>query len=115
MDSFQQIFDRAATFHGGTKVLEDLLPKPLSFKKLKAIPNDRWLAQMTKCVFRAGFSWKVIDNKWANFETAFDGFDAHKNAMKSSFIIKRGLDERTISPAPLEFIVDQWNSEHTHP
>ncbi len=96
MDNFQQIFDRAAAFHGGTKVLEDLLPKPLSPKKLKAIPNDRWLAHMAKCVFRAGFSWKVIDNKWANFETAFDGFDAHKNAMKSDDDLSELLKDKGI-------------------
>lgn len=83
MDSYQQIFDRAAARHGGANALEALLPKPLSVKNLKAIPDDRWLAHMTKCVFRAGFSWKVIESKWPNFETAFDGFDPHKNAMKS--------------------------------
>lgn len=83
MDSYQEIFDRAAKRHGGTDALEALLPKPLSVKELRAIPDDRWLAFMTKCVFRAGFSWKVIENKWPNFEVAFDGFDPHKNAFKS--------------------------------
>lgn len=83
MDSFQAIYDRAARHQGGAEALEESLPKPLSVKKLTAIPGDRWLAFMTKCVFRAGFSWKVIESKWSNFETAFDRFDPNKNALKS--------------------------------
>ncbi|MEZ5716684.1 MAG: DNA-3-methyladenine glycosylase I [Paracoccaceae bacterium] len=30
---------------------------------------------MTKCIFRAGFDWKVVEAKWDGFETAFHGFD----------------------------------------
>ncbi len=30
---------------------------------------------MAKCLFQAGFHWKVIEAKWPGFETAFEGFD----------------------------------------
>ena len=30
---------------------------------------------MTRCVFRAGFVWRVIDNKWPGFEEAFSNFN----------------------------------------
>lgn len=30
---------------------------------------------MTRCVFQAGFNWKVIDAKWDGFVAAFDQFD----------------------------------------
>jgi len=96
MGSYQQIFDRAAERHGGAEALEALLPKPLSPKKLKTIPDDRWLAHITKCVFRAGFSWKVIENKWPNFETTFDGFDPRKNAIKSDDDLSRLLKDKGI-------------------
>lgn len=34
-----------------------------------------YLEVLTKAVFESGMSWKVIENKWAGFQEAFDGFD----------------------------------------
>ena len=47
------------------------------------MPDARWLAQMTRCVFQAGFKWKVIDAKWPGFEIAFHGFAPAVNATMS--------------------------------
>ena len=49
-------------------------------KSLKKVPDDRYLATMTRCVFNAGFNWKVIDAKWDGFELAFEGFDPNRLA-----------------------------------
>jgi 3-methyladenine DNA glycosylase Tag len=38
---------------------------------------------MTKAVFRSGFVWKIIENKWPGFEEAFEGFDTMSCAMLS--------------------------------
>ena len=35
---------------------------------------------MTKAVFQAGFSWQVVNDKWPNFQKAFDGFDVDRVA-----------------------------------
>ena len=75
MTRFQPIYDRAAKRKGGEAALRKLLPKPLSAKKLAAIGDDRYLAEMTKCIFRSGFVWRVVENKWSNFEEAFHGFN----------------------------------------
>ena len=32
-------------------------------------------------MFQAGFNWKVIENKWSGFESAFHNFDIGKCAM----------------------------------
>ena len=39
---------------------------------------------MTKCINQAGFSWKVIENKWPEFEVAFFGFDLRKLGLLSA-------------------------------
>ncbi|MGB3809671.1 MAG: DNA-3-methyladenine glycosylase I [Parvibaculum sp.] len=83
MESFKTIHARAAKRHGGEKALEALLTKPKSTAALKKIPDDRWLAAMTKSVFQAGFSWKVVEAKWPGFEEAFDHFDPHRVAFYS--------------------------------
>jgi len=80
MHHFDDIFDMAANRHGGCDALESKLSKPKSPAELAALPEDRWLSIITKTVFQAGFNWKVIENKWEGFETAFDGFDVGRCA-----------------------------------
>ena len=85
MQSFDEIYARAAERKGGAEALEQQLAEHRSKPRdeLAAIPDDRWLAEMTRGVFRAGFNWRVIDNKWPGFEAAFHGFDAPLNAAMS--------------------------------
>ncbi len=75
MRSFNKIEAIAAKRKGGEAKLEHLLSHPLSPGKIRKVPADRWLAEMTKCVFQAGFNWRVIENKWPEFEKAFERFD----------------------------------------
>ena len=85
MRSFAEIYAEAAERKGGEAALEALVTeyRPKSQAELRAIPDDRWLAQMTKSVFQAGFSWKVIETKWPGFERAFHGFAPPVNAAMS--------------------------------
>ena len=83
MDSFASIFERACERKGGMRALEALLPEPLPATALAEIADADMLAEMTKCVFRAGFVWQIIENKWAGFEAAFHGFDVRRCAMLS--------------------------------
>jgi 3-methyladenine DNA glycosylase Tag len=81
MRHFTEIFDIAATHQGGTDALNAQLTKPLTHAELAAIPEDRWLAQLSKNVFNAGFNWQVVEAKWTGFEAAFNGFDVAKCSM----------------------------------
>jgi 3-methyladenine DNA glycosylase Tag len=85
MKAFGEIWREAAARKGGDKALEALVAEhPVrTAAELAAIPDDRWLAQMSKCVFQAGFSWKVIEAKWPGFERAFHAFDPEINAVMS--------------------------------
>ncbi|WP_170422784.1 DNA-3-methyladenine glycosylase I [Ruegeria arenilitoris] len=80
MRHFDEVFKIAADRHGGAAALEQKLSKPKSLEDLAAMPDDRWLSIITKTIFQAGFNWKVIENKWEGFETAFDGFDVGRCA-----------------------------------
>ena len=72
--SFANIHERALTRKGGREALGALLPTVATPDELSGLGDDRYLAEMTRCVFRAGFVWRVIDNKWSGFEAAFEGF-----------------------------------------
>ncbi|TNC79833.1 MAG: 3-methyladenine DNA glycosylase [Oleiphilus sp.] len=71
---FEPIMVRATERKGGRAALEHLLLQPASARQIAAIPEDRFLSTMTKCINQAGFSWKVIEQKWPEFEEAFFGF-----------------------------------------
>ena len=43
--------------------------------------NDAgYLEELTKAIFRAGFSWRVINDKWPRFQEAFHRFDVTRVA-----------------------------------
>ena len=77
MTPFAEIFALAAERKGGKAALEQILAKSASRSpaEIAAIPDDRVLAEMTRRVFYASFSAKVIDAKWPAFEEGFCRFD----------------------------------------
>lgn len=81
MRSYDELFAIAAARKGGPEALEALLEPASDPATIAQIPDDRWLATFTRCVFQAGFNWKVIEAKWPGFETAFDGFNVARCAM----------------------------------
>lgn len=85
MRAFEDIYARAASRKGGADALEALVAEHPSRTpdELALLADDRWLAEMSRCVFQAGFNWRVIDNKWPGFERAFHGFDPAINAVMS--------------------------------
>ena len=83
MKKFSKLYDLAAARKGGDGALEALITKPESPATLARIPDDRWLSAIAKSVFRAGFNWKVVENKWPDIEAAYDGFDPRGVAFQS--------------------------------
>lgn len=91
MRSMTEISRIAAKRKGGTDALERLLSRPLSPRKIRKIPDDRWLSAMSKCIFQAGFNWQIIENKWPRFEKVFEGFDVNRWIMMSDDDLDRLL------------------------
>jgi len=80
MEKYSTIFHRAANRHGGEEALTAKLAQSRANHPAKSMSDDRWLAELTKRIFQAGFSWKVIETKWDGFEKAFWGFDPSRCA-----------------------------------
>lgn len=83
MKKFKFIQETATKRKGGKKELARLLTPPTKATQLAKIEDQRYLAQMTRCVFNAGFHWRVITAKWDGFEEAFHGFDLGQLLTKS--------------------------------
>ncbi|MEL7231248.1 MAG: DNA-3-methyladenine glycosylase I, partial [Pseudomonadota bacterium] len=62
----------------------------------KSVSDADYLRWMTRVVFGAGFSAKVIMNKWENFEAAFARFEPHSVAFFSDEDMDRLLSDKGI-------------------
>jgi 3-methyladenine DNA glycosylase Tag len=96
MISFASLLKLAKKNKGGKDELAAILPEVKTSAQLAKMPDDRYLSNMTRCVFRAGFSWKVIDKKWPDFETVFGGFAPYPIAHYSDERLEELVQEKRI-------------------
>jgi 3-methyladenine DNA glycosylase Tag len=74
---FATILDTARQRHGAG-ALDARLPQPKTASELTAVPDDRYLSQMSLRIFRAGLKHSVVDAKWPAFEQVFAGFEPRR-------------------------------------
>lgn len=122
MRTFADIFALAAERKGGKARLDKNLAETASRPpaEIAAIPDKRILAEMTRRIFYAGFSSKVIDDKWPAFEEAFGNFDPNACAfmtevhfeemLQNKGIVRNGAKIRAVQ-ANAQFLV-ALKSEH---
>ena len=98
-ESFKSLYQRAADRKGGKLALELLLGKRILGKKLlddnaaeqsiAQLTDDRVLAAFTKQIFKSGFVWRVVENKWPDFEAHFFNFSIEKMLMMPEEMLER--------------------------
>ena len=94
---FSDIYQQALARKGGDEALRFLLPSVVEKHRLAEIPDDRYLSEMTRCIFKAGFVWRVIENKWPGFEAAFEGFvPAYWQQVPPDVLERLAADERIV-------------------
>ena len=81
MRTFAEIAAIAAARKGSLDAVLAGATTPRPPAELAAIPDDRWLAQMAKGIFKAGINWSVVETKWPGIEEAFHGFDPGRVSM----------------------------------
>jgi len=74
---FAPILDAART-RLGAAALEARLAQPKTPAALATTPDDRYLSEMSRRVFRAGLKHSLVDAKWPAFEEAFLGFEPRR-------------------------------------
>ncbi|NQZ20736.1 MAG: DNA-3-methyladenine glycosylase I [Colwellia sp.] len=81
LEKFDSLYQRAAERKGGVALLNLLLGEIQQDELVAELSDDRILSAFTKKVFQSGFIWRVVENKWANFEALFFDFDLTKVLM----------------------------------
>ncbi len=61
-----------------------------------AADDSGYFEALTKSVFDAGFSWKVVRDKWPSFQEAFHGFDIDRVAAYDERDVDRLLADEGI-------------------
>jgi DNA-3-methyladenine glycosylase I len=62
----------------------------------KPTTDAAYFEEMTKAVFRSGFSWQVVEDKWPNFKAAFKDFDVERVAVYDDRDVDRLLADEGI-------------------
>jgi len=88
-ETFAAVLTRAAERKGGEAALAALVDTPASSDDISQLSSDRVLAQMTKSVFKSGFVWRVVENKWPGFEEHFFNFELEKILMMPDEMLER--------------------------
>lgn len=65
-------------------------------EKITPADDDGYFEELTKAIFRAGFSWPVIRQKWNNFRLGFDDFNVVKIATYGGEEITRLFNDASI-------------------
>ncbi|UTA46561.1 DNA-3-methyladenine glycosylase I [Simiduia sp. 21SJ11W-1] len=89
MRTFAELRAIAETHKGGARAVDALMPSVLSQDQLKTKPDDRYLSDMARRVFRAGLKHAMVDAKWPAFEEAFWGFAPEKVQLMSDEQLER--------------------------
>lgn len=96
MENFADIIQRAAERKGGEDIIMSYIGQPYSQNQLAEIGDDRFLAEFTKKVFQSGFVWRVVEDKWPNFEKSFFQFDIEKILMMPSELLEKKATDPSI-------------------
>lgn len=96
LERFDAIYQRASERKGGDAALASLLGKPLDSAELAQVGDDRFLAEFTKKIFQSGFVWRVVEDKWANFERVFFQFDIDKVLLMPDEMVEKKAQDPSI-------------------
>ena len=83
------MYEVACLRKGGGDVVESLLPTIATKEHLSGLGSDRYLAEFTRKVFQSGFVWRIVNNKWPQFEEVFWEFDIERLLMMPDDMLER--------------------------
>jgi len=95
-ESFNKLYHRAAKRKGGAQALEVLLGDSDNQQLIEQLTDDRILAAFTKQIFKSGFVWRVVENKWPDFEETFFNFSIEKILMMPEEMLERKASDPKI-------------------
>jgi 3-methyladenine DNA glycosylase Tag len=104
---FEAIEERARERVGGLAELTARLPRPKSGDELRAVPDDRYLSQMSRRILEVGCRPGSVDTNWPAIEDLFMGFDPKRvQALTDEELDSVSIDRTISNQAKLRSIHD---------
>jgi len=75
---------------------EEWSPPKWIYRDRRPPNDDAYFENMTRVIFLAGLSWKMIDEKWPNFKKAFKNFSVDEVAKFDENDVKRLMGDAGI-------------------
>ena len=100
MRDYRWLHEYCLNRFGSAEALEARLPVPASAETLRAVPDDRYLSQISLRIFRAGLKHSLVDAKWPAFEEAFFGFVPEKVVLMGAKHLERLMGDTRLIRHP---------------
>lgn len=100
MRDYRWLHEYCLNRFGSAEALEARLPVPASAETLRAVPDDRYLSQISLRIFRAGLKHSLVDAKWPAFEEAFFGFVPEKVVLMGAEHLERLMGDTRLIRHP---------------
>ncbi len=71
-------------------------PPSWVYRERRPPDNDAYFENMTRVIFQAGLSWKMISKKWPNFRKAFENFSVDRVSQFDDSDLARLLADKGI-------------------
>jgi 3-methyladenine DNA glycosylase Tag len=94
--AFKKLYQLAAKRKGGEQALSILLGDKPDDENVATLSDDRVLAAFSKQIFKSGFVWRVVENKWPNFERVFFDFSIEKILMMPDEMLEQKASDARI-------------------
>lgn len=100
LHTFAEIHAFAVAQHGSSQAVEERLQHywaiPKTADELAAMDDAEALSAIAKTIFQAGFSWKVVEQKWPEISQAMDDFNPYAVAMWPDERLEALLQDRRV-------------------
>lgn len=95
---------------------EEACGPPRWFYKIGIRPpsDDAYFENMTRVIFQAGLSWRLIERKWPNFKTAFENFSVNKVAGFGDDDARRLMEDKGIIRNRKKIMATIHNAKQFH-
>jgi len=96
LSAYTKLYQLAAKRKGGEQALQHLLGDAPDNNAVAQLSDDRILSAFTKKIFQSGFVWRVVENKWPDFEASFFNFNIEKILMMPEEMLEKKASDPKI-------------------
>jgi len=87
-------------------------PPKWMYRNRRPSNDNAYFENMIRVIFQAGLSWKMIDEKWPNFQKAFKNFSIDQVARFTEKDVKRLMSDKGIVRNRAKIVAAVKNAKH---